>query len=98
MKVIVEHKYTREEALEKVKAGLYEAGVRYGKMLTDVKEEWPDEYTGICSFKVLGSKIKAMVVVGPERVCMEGRIPVLLIGLTPQIEALLYENMARVLS
>lgn len=98
MKVMVEHKYTREEALEKVKVGLYEAGVKYGKMLADVKEEWPDEFTGVCSFKVLGSKIKATVTVGPEHVYMEGRVPILLIGLSSKIEDLLRDNMMRVLA
>lgn len=98
MEVIVEHKLTQDEALNKVKKALFEAGVKYSDMVSDMKEEWNDYYTGTCSFKVKGFKIKAKVTVGPERVYMEGNIPWLLSGFSSKIEDLLRENLLRVLA
>lgn len=97
MVVTVKHQHSQELALAKVKLALYEAGRQYGKTIDDVQEEW-NENVGTCTFRVKGFRVKAKVVVDPEKVCLEGKIPLLLIGFTSKIESILHENMVRVLA
>jgi hypothetical protein len=97
MVITVEHKHSQELALAKVKLALYEAGRQYGKTIDDVQEEW-NENVGTCTFRVKGFRVKAKVTVDSEKVCLEGKIPMLLVGFTSKIESILHENMTRVLA
>lgn len=96
LNMVVSHRLTQDEAVERIKKLLGEAKIQFADKISDLHEEW-DGNTGKFNFSALGFPVSGMLTVKTSHVEISGNLPFAATFFKEKIESTLKERVERLL-
>lgn len=97
MKITVNHALSKGDAFSRIKNLLAEIKEEHGDKVTDIEEEWSD-YSGQFSWKILGSRVNAHLLVENDHVVFKGKLPLAALPFKGLVEDTIRKKADKLLS
>ncbi|MBN2662475.1 MAG: polyhydroxyalkanoic acid system family protein [Bacteroidales bacterium] len=97
MEIIVNHALETQEAKNRILKLADELKKDYGNQITNYSETWK-ENTADIAFKAMGLSIKGTLNILPNKVTMNGKVPLMAKPFQGQIESLIKTKLAELLA